>query len=285
MTIAAVVATYNRKDLLRICLQALMTQTRPLDEVIVVDGPSTDGTDLMVKSEFPHVTYVGLKENIGGSGNFHEGMKIAYENGYDWIWVMDDDAVPASDSLEKLMEALSILNDKSEKICLWNQIISDNISDIPGKIVVLPVQSATFVGFAINRNLVQVVGFPRRDFFIYFDDLEYCSRINRVGGSIFKILGSVVYHKDWLNQPMEERKVLFITIRNPQIPYWKFYYLARNAILSSYGYKAKIKGISYASILCIKVIIIQPKATGLVALGIIHGLLGISGAVIEPQKK
>jgi GT2 family glycosyltransferase len=79
MKIAAVIATYNRKKLLRECLQALLSQTRQLDEIIVVDGNSTDGTNLMMESEFPHVTYIRLNKNIGASGHFHEGMKLAYK--------------------------------------------------------------------------------------------------------------------------------------------------------------------------------------------------------------
>lgn len=89
MKVAAVVVTYNRKELLRECLQALLNQTRPLDEIIVVDNASTDGTDQMIPEEFPQITHVRLPENIGGAGGFHEGMKLAYEKGHDWIWVMD----------------------------------------------------------------------------------------------------------------------------------------------------------------------------------------------------
>lgn len=85
--VAAVVVTYNRKELLRECLNALLNQTRPLDEIIVIDNASTDGTQEMIAKEFPYITYVLMSENIGGAGGFHEGMKLAYEKGYDWIWV------------------------------------------------------------------------------------------------------------------------------------------------------------------------------------------------------
>ncbi len=43
-SVAAVVVTYNRKVLLKECLDALLAQTRPLDSIIVVDNASTDGT-------------------------------------------------------------------------------------------------------------------------------------------------------------------------------------------------------------------------------------------------
>ena len=43
-TVAAVVVTFNRSRLLLECLQALLTQTRPIDRIILVDNASTDGT-------------------------------------------------------------------------------------------------------------------------------------------------------------------------------------------------------------------------------------------------
>jgi len=101
--VAAVVVTYNRKDLLIQCIEALLNQTRPPDEIIVVDNSSTDGTYQIIPHRFPHVTYVRLPENIGGSGGFHEGMKLAHEKGYDCIWVMDDDATPEVNALKYLI--------------------------------------------------------------------------------------------------------------------------------------------------------------------------------------
>ena len=47
---------------------------------------------------------IRMNKNIGGSGGFHEGIKKAYEKGYDWIWIMDDDAEPEKTALEEMME-------------------------------------------------------------------------------------------------------------------------------------------------------------------------------------
>jgi rhamnopyranosyl-N-acetylglucosaminyl-diphospho-decaprenol beta-1,3/1,4-galactofuranosyltransferase len=66
--ICAVVSTYNRKYVLRNCLNALLKQTLPLKEIIVVDRPSIDGTDELIRKEFPKITYVRLKNDVGGAG-------------------------------------------------------------------------------------------------------------------------------------------------------------------------------------------------------------------------
>jgi len=41
-------------------------------------------------------------ENDGGAGGFYEGMKQAYEPGFNWIWIMDDDCIPTETALEEL---------------------------------------------------------------------------------------------------------------------------------------------------------------------------------------
>lgn len=111
--VAAVVVTYNRKELLRECLGGILSQTRPVDALIIVDNHSTDGTPESLKQlsfihEIPYklndnaeisnvvrstqvpgrdisVHYVRTRKNIGGAGGFHEGMKRACGKGYNWV--------------------------------------------------------------------------------------------------------------------------------------------------------------------------------------------------------
>ena len=120
MKICAVVVTYNRKDLLVECLEALRRQTGPLDAIYIIDNASTDGTPELLRSrgyrdgaviENPLdgseiiIRYVRLPVNTGGAGGFHEGVKRAFHDGYDWIWLMDDDVEPEEYTLEKLLRA------------------------------------------------------------------------------------------------------------------------------------------------------------------------------------
>src|SRR4051812_7826339 len=102
-SICAVVVTHDRRDVLRECLGALARQTLAPDAVHVVDNASTDGTAPMLAEEFPAVTVRRLETNEGGAGGFHEGIRDALERGFDWLWLMDDDTVPAPDALERLL--------------------------------------------------------------------------------------------------------------------------------------------------------------------------------------
>jgi len=130
--IAAVIVTYNRKNLLGECLDSLLGQSYPLDAIYIVDNHSTDGSyDFLLSrkliSPLPssdsqvaetvrpvplpglpdrrlEVHYLKMPENTGCAGGFHEGLKRAAEAGFHWLWLMDDDLRTAPDALEVLVQ-------------------------------------------------------------------------------------------------------------------------------------------------------------------------------------
>ena len=100
-----VVVTFNRCELLRECLQALLSQSYHNYQIYLINNASTDGTEEMIQNEFshPNITYYNTGENLGGAGGFHFGMKKAALNDCDYIWLMDDDTIVHEDSLERLI--------------------------------------------------------------------------------------------------------------------------------------------------------------------------------------
>lgn len=238
--ICAVVPTYNRKKLLGDCLRAILSQTRRLDEVIVVDNATSDGTEDFVKEQFASVTYVRLPENIGSSGGFHEGMKLAYEKGYDWIWVMDDDAIPMPDALEKLTDCPLFTDDKvyalasavidhAGSIFLAHRRLFDPRTLEERVIAVdkyeqdyFQMDTASFVGFLISRKAINDVGLPLKDIFIYYDDTEYSLRM-RENGIMLTVPSSKIIHGDPGKGPDKSPW-------GQPLSGWKRYYATRNRI-------------------------------------------------------
>ena len=223
MKTCAIVVTFNRKDLLRSCLRALIGQTRSLDEIILVDNASTDGTEEMIKNEFPNVTYIKLSENMGGAGGFYEGIKTAYERGYDWTWIMDDDSEPKLDALEQLMNASNKIkgkiaalacfkiNEKGEPLFIhmrkidFDNFLVNNI-DLSAKELYAHLRNyearqfietnfSSFVGLLVHRDAVKKVGFPQGSLFLNHDDVDYSVRLSRFG-KIFIITKSMITHKE-----------------------------------------------------------------------------------------
>jgi glycosyltransferase involved in cell wall biosynthesis len=190
-TVCAVVATFNRKNLLRQCLEALAAQTRALDRIVVVDNHSTDGTDAMLALEFPHLLCIRLTENRGGAGGFCEGMKYAHLNGYDWLWVMDDDIRAYPETLERMLRyrdlshfihvrratpggkaIVSIEAIWDLSACIAVQYGTD-VSFDSGEREWISLHYGNFEGALINRSVVDKVGYPDERFFVGGDDLIY----------------------------------------------------------------------------------------------------------------
>ena len=85
-------------------LVGLAALDRLPDAVIVIDNASTDHTPGRARRrDQPGLQVVRTEDNLGGAGGFHLGVRTAYEAGFDRIWLMDDDVVPAPDCLTVLM--------------------------------------------------------------------------------------------------------------------------------------------------------------------------------------
>lgn len=209
-THAAVVVAFNRKRLLTECLDGLLSQTLPLDAIFVVDNASTDGTDAYLQEngylDQPLIRYLHLTVNAGGAGGFHHGMQAAFEAGYDWIWVMDDDTEPEPDAL-RLMEPLEaheeVVAIANQKLDIHGRKTLDGLRMMPGQSgSSLPypfVKFSSFVGLMISHEAIHAVGLPRPEFFIHNDDLEYCLRLRKIG-NLALATGSRVVHKEQARQ-------------------------------------------------------------------------------------
>lgn len=238
------VVTFNRKTLLRECLHALQNQSRPVEQLLVVDNASTDGTLEMLSAEFPGVEVLRLEKNGGGAGGFHAGMKRAFDAGFDWIWIMDDDGTPAPNCLERLLSQkmkeeaqvlVPIQRDTSGRdygVGIWNRFYVDVTSEvIEEKRELRGAYLFAFVGPLISREVISQIGLPRREFFIWFDDYEYGLRLQSKLGARVQIVPEATFHHDIGGQTREVRLLGRKSLRN-QSPAWKTYYGTRNHLFT-----------------------------------------------------
>jgi rhamnopyranosyl-N-acetylglucosaminyl-diphospho-decaprenol beta-1,3/1,4-galactofuranosyltransferase len=251
-SVAAVVVTYNRSRLLLECLAALLEQSRPLDRIVLIDNATTDDTvaALRARGYLDHalIDYTRLPTNTGGAGGFHEGIRRAAELGVDWVWIMDDDAEPFPDALERLQTGFA----RSGTAAVANLTL-----DLDGhpqlehrgwlRLCGLttrahrPIDQASltrhtdvsfcsFVGLAIRRTAIERIGLPKRELFIKGDDLEYCIRLATVG-PILLVPESKIRHKDGMSAHYEAKSRFGLTSqRVPLNKLWLSYFSVRNLI-------------------------------------------------------
>jgi len=239
-TVAAVIVTYNRLAKLRLVVSSVLSQSRPVDLIVIVDNNSTDDTaayleDLAAKHR--QVKVLALPENTGGAGGFSAGMEYAHSLGADFVWVMDDDGYPEPEALRTLEkgidEASKALDSDVPFACSVVKFIDGTICEmnnpVPtwdwGRLIALGqssvlVSSCSFVSVLIPRWVLETHGLPYAEYFIWYDDAEYTRRITSVCPGV-QILASEVLHDMGVNQG-----VSFGMIDDSNA--WKFRYGVRN---------------------------------------------------------
>ena len=249
--VIAVVVTYNRKELLKECVQALLNQDYKGCSVLVVDNASTDGTLDYIEEYIDNdkVYYKNTGANLGGAGGFNFGIKEAYKMGCDFVWLMDDDCIVHKDSLTELIKADEELNGKygflSSKV-LWKDgtICKMNIqktrfskwlTDYERNMQ--EIAMASFVSLFLKTSIIRELGLPIKDFFIWTDDWEYTRRIS-LKYKCYYISKSVVTHKsknnvgasiDFVDDRLERFNYLYrndvVLYRREGIKGWLLLYL------------------------------------------------------------
>ncbi|OKL50223.1 glycosyltransferase [Boudabousia marimammalium] len=211
LRVVVALVAYNRAALLTECLDALASQSRPVDGVVVVDNASTDETPQVI-AQHTAVTFTRrLPRNTGGAGGFAAAIALAVtEEQADLVWIMDDDTIPTRTALEELLKAHSEYPGTPAVLAsraIWidgathpmNTHRRRPLLEAPQimhaeALGAIPVRAASFVSILVDARAIIADGLPEADYFIWNDDLEYTARIlrNRVG---LYVPASVVEHR------------------------------------------------------------------------------------------
>ena len=199
----ACVLTYNRKETALTCLRALLEQTWPVDEILVLDNGSTDGTkEFLDQAGFlarANLTFLRIENNRGSAGGFAALFEYAFSRGCAWVWAMDDDVFPEPNALDELMRAYSANFSSPDNVgFLVSRVCTpdgqpNNVPDVDNRQEgyapprwaellsegMVRVKWSTFNSFLIPRSTIERCGFPSADFFYGGEDIDYTLRITR----------------------------------------------------------------------------------------------------------
>lgn len=220
-TVCAVICNWNKQDDVVKCVDSVLKSSHLLLDVAVVDNASTDDSVKRLKERFgSKITVIENEENLGGAGGFNTGLHYAATSprGYDSVWLLDNDVVVDPDCLKELVEELR----KSAKNAIVGSLIlrmdapntlqelgafidkttfrrSPNMRDcaideIPAEAV--KVDYVPACSLLVDMAKLKKVGLMDENFFIYFDDVEWCTRFANSGYNVLSSPRSKVWHKE-----------------------------------------------------------------------------------------
>ena len=249
MKVVAVTVTYNDAEYLKKCVKALLEQTTSVYKIIIVDNNSNEQNKSEIKSfyDYDKIDILELNENLGGAGGFERGVEYAKKYNPDWFWIMDADAYPTPECLDKMLvhikdrpnigylaplifgvdlQQYQLYHHKSVAKYLERDIpLYENYEQIPS---VSNIVADAFVGPLFSKEAVDSCGLPDGQLFIYGDDLEYTYRITRKFDALL-IRDAIINHRD---QPNAQG------VQQPK-NWWKDYYMFRNRLLFIDKYQDK----------------------------------------------
>lgn len=216
--------------LLSRCLDSLQRQVRLPDGILVINNGSIDDTEAMLRDRGIRCV---TQENVGSAGGWHRGIQCALDEGFDAVWLMDDDGFPDAGALAALKATMS-----PSVACASSVVLQE---DQPGRFVFpFPVLNATglpvifgrprklgmltelraiaqdgtypfahfFNGALISMAAVRQVGNVNRDFFIFGDEVDYFFRL-RQAGKVISVLHAAHFHPDVSQRPYTPAKVYY----------------------------------------------------------------------------
>ena len=126
--IQVILVTYNRAQKVDDTFKQFFFETSPVKEYdfLVLDNNSTDNTSQVVEKwqkNYPNISYIKNKYNVGVTGNILKAMEIASA---DYVWIIGDDDIFDFSNWHEVEKALE--NDE-KVICVARYAISDKVKD------------------------------------------------------------------------------------------------------------------------------------------------------------
>ena len=267
-TVTAVISAWNKREDVRANLLGLRAQTRPFDDVVVVDNGSTDGTAHMIRDEFPEVRLVVMPNSAyGACETFNVGFSTALT---EYIAILDDDVVLTPWWLERSLARMA--EEPETTAVVSTKVVEPGMPDSyrDSESVNRERYMSTFRGcasLARKKAIDEAGGYDER-LFLYGNERDLTCRLLNLGYRVLQYPGAETFHRTPFGVKMGKRSL---------------YYHARNAWLGMLKY-APAKDLARMPFLVITKVLLRGRSSeeaGDVSDAV--GTIGIGKAVRETK--
>jgi len=233
--LSIVLLSNNRREDTLACLASLFRSDYVDFKVIVLDNGSVDGSVSEIRNQYPHIQMIPLTENLGYAGNNNIGVKLALEQGAEWILILNDDTVLESTCLANLMHGM-VANPEigiagpmvyhfNEPDVIqsaggilgkyWNSShLGQNELDRGQYSKLHSVDWISGCAILVRRAVIEQVGMLDPNYFLYWEETEWCLRASRAGWKIAHIPQAKLWHKGVQRNYQPKPYVTYYITRN-----------------------------------------------------------------------
>jgi GT2 family glycosyltransferase len=216
------------------CIQSILHGGLPAERVLVVDNGSDDNSIMQISNAYPDVQIYGLPENLGFTGGYNHGIKLALSASADKVLILNNDTVINEHTIPTLMETdwdvavpKIYYHGDSNRIwsagAYWRRFppmvairgygeLDNSPYDQP-----VPLEYATACALLVRRQVFEQVGMFDPRFENYYEDYDFCYRVRTAGFQIGYVPEALVWHK------------VSLTLGLTSSRFW--WYLGRNSVL------------------------------------------------------
>jgi hypothetical protein len=217
-TIGIVILNWNNPSDTVNCLRSLAQAVLPDVEMIVVDNGSTDDSAAIIQYEYPACTLLQTGVNLGYAGGNNVGIRHALATGAEFVMILNNDVIVSPDFLAPLIATFHalpeagivtpLIADTEPADRIW--ALGSRVDWRTGQVYRLhagesvetqraaspfEVEIASGAAMLIRRRALEEVGLLDEQFFLYYEETDWCLTVRRAGYRIVAVPQSVVWHK------------------------------------------------------------------------------------------
>jgi GT2 family glycosyltransferase len=248
-SVLVIIVTFNKKEYVVNLIESLRSIEYENYDIVLVDNASSDGTVEFLAANFPDLHVIRNSENTGGSGGFNTGLQFAFQQeGYDYLWLLDNDVEVSKDALSRLVAVLEAHPDVAVAGSQMCQLDNPGVTNEIGAYVdlhngglvlnrhltrrnnnsigIFDVDYVAAASMLVRADVARKAGLWE-DFFIHFDDVDWCLTIQKMGYRIVGVSDSLIWHLSAAEKPIT----------------WAMYYDVRNMLflLDKHSKKQNVK--------------------------------------------
>ena len=209
--VVCVVLNFNGAADTIACVQSLLAQDYPSLQILVVDNASTDSSISIIRAALPSVELLQFTSNSGFASGNNLAIRVALERSAAYIWLLNNDTVAPPNTLSLLVSAaqskeaaitgtvLNYFHDPSS-IQAWGGGSLSRLTGFSSHYKrPTPLGENSFLTFAsvlVRRDVFQQIGLLDENFFMYFEDADFCFRARAAGFKLAIAPQTAVLHKE-----------------------------------------------------------------------------------------